>query len=212
MSIRGSIAMWCLVAVGLQLPSLPKAPGKLVDVGGRNLHILCEGRGSPTVVFEAGASSFAIDWTLVQREVAKTHRACSYDRAGMGWSDEADPATPRSTAAILSALLTAAGERPPYVLVGASRGGLWIRDYLIDHSDAVVGLVFVDPSTEDRLFTTIDGKGIAIAEVTAEQLRATFPTGPVPIPRRSPPNRRAIRQAAARSVRDASPPGSQVDR
>src|SRR5688572_16690867 len=68
---------------------LPPPPGRLIDVGGRRLRLLCSGEGSPTVILEAGASSFAIDWTLVQREVARSNRTCSYDRAGMGWSDPA---------------------------------------------------------------------------------------------------------------------------
>jgi pimeloyl-ACP methyl ester carboxylesterase len=63
------------------------APGRLVDVGGRTLHINCSGSGAPTVIIETGASAFAIDWTLVQPEVARTQRVCSYDRAGSGWSD-----------------------------------------------------------------------------------------------------------------------------
>ena len=46
-------------------------PGKLVDVGGRKLHLYCTGKGSPTVILESGAGSFAIDWALVQPEVAK---------------------------------------------------------------------------------------------------------------------------------------------
>ena len=66
---------------------LPPAPGKLFDVGGgRKLHAICTGTGAPTVVIEAGASSFAIDFTLVQRQVEKSSRVCSYDRAGSGWS------------------------------------------------------------------------------------------------------------------------------
>src|SRR5438067_7809623 len=67
------------------LPAPP--PGRLVDVGGRKLHLLCSGAGSPTVILEAGASAFAIDWALVQPEIARTNRVCSYDRAGHGWSD-----------------------------------------------------------------------------------------------------------------------------
>ncbi len=57
------------------------APGILVDVGGRKLHLYCTGKGSPTVILEAGAGSFSIDWALVQPDVAKTTRVCSYDRA-----------------------------------------------------------------------------------------------------------------------------------
>ena len=165
---------------------LPEPPGRLIDVGGRRLHLLCTGRGSPTVVLEAGASSFAIDWTLVQREVSKTNRVCSYDRAGMGWSDESTPSTRASGSLDLHRLLAAAGEKAPFVLVGASRGGLLIRAYLLDYPEEVVGLVFVDPASEDRLFTMVDGQGVLIADVTAEQLRTTFPKETVSIPRRSP--------------------------
>ena len=146
---------------------LPAAPGRLIDVGGRRLHLLCSGEGSPTVVLEAGASSLAIDWTLVQREVSRGNRTCSYDRAGMGWSDPTTPATRASSAVDLHTLLGKAGEHG--VLVGASRGGLLVRSYLDAYPDDVAGFVFVDPSTEDRLFTMIDGQAIAIAEVTAEQ-------------------------------------------
>ena len=165
---------------------LPPAPGRLIDVGGRRLHLLCSGEGSPTVILEAGASSFAIDWTLVQREVSRTNRTCSYDRAGMGWSDPPSPTTRASSAVDLHTLLAKAGEHGPYVLVGASRGGLLVRSYLDAYPDDVAGFVFVDPSTEDRLFTMIDGQAIAIAEVTAEQLRTTFPKQSVAVPRRRP--------------------------
>jgi pimeloyl-ACP methyl ester carboxylesterase len=137
-------------------------------------------------VFEAGASSFAIDWTLVQREVAQTTRACAYDRAGMGWSDPSTRGPRAGRVDDLNALLAAAGERPPYVLVGASRGGLFVREYQADHPSDVAGLVLVDPSTEDRLFTRIGERDMLIAEVTAEQLRSTLPATPVAVPRRSP--------------------------
>jgi pimeloyl-ACP methyl ester carboxylesterase len=164
--------------------ALPPPPGQLIDIGGRRLHLLCSGQGSPTVVFEAGASSFAIDFTLVQREVAKTSRVCAYDRAGSGWSDPAKGKV--STAADLHSLLGAAGVKPPYVLAGASRGGLLIRTYLLEYPDDVTGLVFVDPSSEDRLFTMFNGEGVLIAELTAEQLKTLMPREPVPVPRRSP--------------------------
>jgi pimeloyl-ACP methyl ester carboxylesterase len=174
-----------LVALGAQqAPDLSPAPGKLVDIGGRRLHAICSGQGTPTIVLEAGASSFAIDWTLVQRQVEKTNRVCSYDRAGSGWSDPAGSGS--STARDLQALLKALGERPPYVMVGASRGGLMIRTYLLEYPDDVAGLVFVDPSTEDRLFTMLNGQGVLIAELTADQLATTFPRQPVTVPPRKP--------------------------
>ena len=75
------------VWVAAQQVDIGPPPGRLVDVGGRKLHVNCSGSGSPTVVLEAGGSSFAIDWSLVQSDVARTHRVCAYDRAGSGWSD-----------------------------------------------------------------------------------------------------------------------------
>lgn len=163
------------------------APGRLIDIGGRRLHLHCSGSGAPTVILEAGASSFAIDWALVQPDVAERQRVCSYDRTGSGWSDAAVLVeTPARVVADLHALLTAAGERPPYVLVGASMGGLYVRLYQLDHPADVAGLVLVDPVTEDRLFTQVEGKTVTIASLTADQLRPTLPSGPVNIPVRKP--------------------------
>jgi pimeloyl-ACP methyl ester carboxylesterase len=181
-----SVLLACSLTAALAAqPELPPAPGKLFDIGnGRKLHLLCSGQGSPTVVFESGASSFAIDFTIVQRELEKSHRVCSYDRAGSGWSDPLPPDTLATDARDLHALLSAAKEAPPYVLVGASRGGLLIRAYLDAHPDDVAGLVFIDPATEDRLFGMVGGQPIAIAEMTAEQMRSTLPGRPVRIPRR----------------------------
>jgi pimeloyl-ACP methyl ester carboxylesterase len=169
-----------------QVAPLPSPPGRMVDVGGRRLHLLCSGQGQPTVVLEAGASSFAIDWTLVQRDVARSNRTCSYDRAGMGWSDPLPPDTRASSATDLHNLLERAGETGPFVLVGASRGGLLTRAYVLEYSYEVVGLVLVDPASEDRLFTMLNGEGVLIAELTAEQLATTFPKQTIPVPRRSP--------------------------
>ena len=70
--------------------------GRMVDVDGRRLHLHCSGSSAPTVVVEAGASSFAIDFALVQPEVAKATRVCSYDRAGSGWSEAAPTSRRRS--------------------------------------------------------------------------------------------------------------------
>ena len=184
---RVVLAVCCVIAsLGAQQPGLPAPPGQLVDVGGRRMHLLCTGTGGPTVVLEAGASAFAIDWTLVQREADRTTRVCSYDRAGMGWSDSSTTTTRASEAADLHTLLRAAGEHPPFVMVGASRGGLLIRAFALDHPDDVVGFVFVDPATEDRLFTMVNGQAVLVAEVTPDQIRAMLPRQSVPIPRRAP--------------------------
>src|SRR5215470_6105674 len=102
------------------------APGRLIDVGGRKLHLYCTGTGSPTVILVAGGGAFSIDWALVQPKVAHDTRVCSYDRAGLAWSDRG-PAdeTVEQTVSDLHILLRNAGEKGPYLLVGASVGGLY---------------------------------------------------------------------------------------
>jgi pimeloyl-ACP methyl ester carboxylesterase len=180
-----SLLACCLSAALAAQQELPPAPGRLFDVdNGRRLHLLCTGQGSPTIVIEAGASSFAIDFTLVQRELQRSHRVCSYDRAGSGWSDPLPPFTPSTDARDLHAVLATAKEPAPYVLVGASRGGLLIRGYLGAYPADVAGLVFIDPASEDRMFGMVRGQAMAIAEMTAEQMRSTIPGNSVRVPRR----------------------------
>lgn len=121
-------------------------PGKMVDVGGYSLHINCTGSGNPTVVIESGWGGSSSSWGWVQPEVAKTTRVCTYDRAGMGWSEVSpEPRTAREFAKELHILLRNAKETGPYVLVGHSLGGYTVRVYAKDYPANVSGLVFVDP-------------------------------------------------------------------
>ncbi len=61
--------------------------GRLVDVGGHKMHLDCEGQGAPTVILESGLWDDATVWHNVQLEIAKSAQVCSYDRAGLGYSD-----------------------------------------------------------------------------------------------------------------------------
>jgi pimeloyl-ACP methyl ester carboxylesterase len=120
-------------------------PGKMVDVGGYRLHIHCSGSGSPTVVIESGWGDSSASWGWVQPEVAKTTRVCTYDRAGMGWS-EASP-RPRTTSVYVSelhTLLKNANEPGPYVMVGHSMGVFTVLVYAHDYPSDVAGMVLVD--------------------------------------------------------------------
>ena len=125
----------------------PQPPGHLVSLGTHRLHLHCLGAGSPAVVFDAALGGSSLSWTFIQPEVAKFTTACSYDRAGFGWSDAGPmPRTVGRLAAELHALVRAAEVPPPYVLVGHSFGGLSIRAYASRHPEDVAGLVFVDPA------------------------------------------------------------------
>jgi pimeloyl-ACP methyl ester carboxylesterase len=125
-------------------------PGKLVDIGGYRLHLHCTGKGNPTVVLIAGGGDFSFDWSLVQPNVSRFARVCSYDRAGLAWSDPGPtPRTMRQDAHELHTLLSAAQIQAPYVLVGHSMGGLIARVYAAQYPNEVAGMVLVDATHED---------------------------------------------------------------
>jgi pimeloyl-ACP methyl ester carboxylesterase len=126
-------------------------PGRLVDVGGRKMHIHCTGAGSPTVILESGLGDSYVSWRQVQPEIAKFAHVCSYDRAGLGYSDPvSEPRTSKVIAQELQQLLRAAGVNPPYILVGHSMGGYDVRFYAKLYPTEVAGMVLVDASHPDQ--------------------------------------------------------------
>src|SRR5947209_18860954 len=125
-------------------------PGQLVDAGGFRLNLYCMGSCSPTVVFDSGWGDWAPAWSKVQPEIAKWTRACSYDRAGTGFSD-AGP-MPRTSVHIAEELRTAlhhAGIGGPYILVGSAFGGDNVRTFADLYMDEVAGLVLDDADPTD---------------------------------------------------------------
>lgn len=141
-------ATYEMIAGAADFSTYPPA-GRLVDVGGYRMHLDCRGEGSPTVVMDAGLGGSSLDWSLVQTDIARTTRVCSYDRAGMGWSDASPlPRTPSHIADELHLLLTNAGVAGPYVLVGHSLAGKNVRMFALAHPDEVAGMVLVDARSE----------------------------------------------------------------
>lgn len=127
-------------------------PDQLVDVGGgRRLNIHCRGKGSPAVIFDSGSNDSAIAWALVQPAISKTNATCSYDRAGLGFSDAATrPGTAANDVDDLHKALQIEHIKPPYILVGHSAGGMAVRVFADRYRDEVVGMVIVDGSHEDQ--------------------------------------------------------------
>jgi pimeloyl-ACP methyl ester carboxylesterase len=126
-------------------------PGRLVDIGGYRLHLFCTGEGSSTVILEAGGGNPWLSWYKVQPQVASFARVCSYDRAGLGWSDPSPkPRTAKVIAEELHTLLHNAGMKGPFVLVGHSLGGMDARMFANQYPMEVAGMVLVDSSHPDQ--------------------------------------------------------------
>jgi pimeloyl-ACP methyl ester carboxylesterase len=134
-----------------------EAPGEMIDIGGRRLHLLRRGEGSPTVILESGGAggSSTQDWPLLNRIARFTH-GLSYDRAGLGWSEPTPaPRTFNGMAGDLDALLEAAKEPPPFVLVGGSFGGILVRAYCRLFPAKAAGAVILDAVDEAKYFPTM---------------------------------------------------------
>jgi pimeloyl-ACP methyl ester carboxylesterase len=131
--------------------------GKLVQAGDIKLNIECSGEALPTVILESAGAFTSRSWAKVQPEVAKFARVISYDRAGYGWSESSTyPRTATQLAKELKALLDAAGEKGPYILVGNSVGGYVNQAFANEYPQDVAGMVLVDASHPDTETKTIE--------------------------------------------------------
>jgi pimeloyl-ACP methyl ester carboxylesterase len=179
-------------------------PGVRIDIGGWSLHLNCSGPfgSGPTVVLEAGSGDFSPTWTFVQPRVESFARVCSYDRAGSGWSDLGpSPRTIRQVAYELHTLLRAAGERPPFVVVGQSYGGLYVRAFASAYPDEVHGMVLIDSAHEDDILF-INGRMIRQSELATGE--------PIPPVKTSNPLKESdipanVRQQIEAAVRQLGP-------
>ena len=157
------------------LPAPYFAAGERVDIGPRSLYLDCRGSGLPTVVLEAGSGSDSGTWSAVHDALATTTRTCAYDRTGRGRSDPRPRHTLAEAATDLRAVLDAAGETGPYIVVGHSLGGAYGRVFADAHRAEMAGLVLVDAFNPDLqaswihpLLGTLRGE----YDVTLEGLRA----------------------------------------
>ncbi|WP_019912531.1 alpha/beta fold hydrolase [Paenibacillus sp. HW567] len=128
-------------------------PGKLVDVGGYRLHINQAGTGSPAIILEAGSGETSLSWRDIPQELAKFATVVSYDRAGYAWSEAATvERTGSNIVNELHAALEHEGIKGPYLLVGHSLGGMYVRLFAQTYPDEVSGLVLIDarPENDER--------------------------------------------------------------
>jgi pimeloyl-ACP methyl ester carboxylesterase len=140
-AVPALLAGWFLAAQGAPPPPYPP-PGRMVDAGGYRVHLYCTGEGSPTVIVAGAGYSF--DWALVQPEVSRFTRICTYDVSGTAWSEPGPALTCSGRVDELHTILNKAGIRGPYILAGFSIGGLIERRYADLYPNEVVGMVIVD--------------------------------------------------------------------
>src|SRR5688572_7249291 len=142
--------------------------GRMVGLSGWSLHLHCVGERNPSepaVILEAGASSFSVEWSLVQPRVRDFAYVCSYDRAGLGWSDLGPhPRTLRQVVWELRTLLRTAGVQPPYVFVGHSAGGILAKLYTFTYPADVVGLVLEESGYESGVRVFQNGRLVRLVD------------------------------------------------
>jgi pimeloyl-ACP methyl ester carboxylesterase len=161
------IAMLLIFAVGGGLATVSAAPassattatGRMIDVGGHRLYIECTGSGGPAVILQAGLGASSSSWAAIAPAVAATTTVCTYDRAGHGRSDEAGPQDGIALATDLHTLLERAGVPGPYVLVGHSSGGPYVRVFATRYADQVAGMVLLDAQPPDAFTALPDYPG-----------------------------------------------------
>jgi pimeloyl-ACP methyl ester carboxylesterase len=214
------VAVLALAALGATYESVTllrdqhtyPAPGKTFEVHGHRLHLDCHGRGAPTVVLANGLGEISASWARIAGPVAATTRVCAYDRAGQGWSSDADSPQDGVTAARdLHALLAVAGEHGPYVLVGHSTGGTYSMTYAAEYPEQVAGLVLLDSSSPEQ-FTRLPDyprqyalmrRGLALLPTLDRLgLARAFSASPLPAPARDQVEALTATARAARNGRD----------
>lgn len=156
------------------------APGQLVKTTYGDVHLNCQGEGDVTIILESGMGDSSLEWTEVQPAVAQFAKVCSYDRFGLGWSSPSKEAlTATQIADNLQQALAEAKVEGPYLLVGHSIGGVYIRAFAQQFPEQVAGIVLIDSAHENqqsRLPAAVTKEDAAIKTI-AKALRVMAPAG-----------------------------------
>lgn len=151
--MRAALSLLLILAITLaDAHPMGAPPGRMIDIGGRRLHLNCLGRGAPTVLIDIGLGAASLEWEGVMRRVAVNQKVCVFERAGYGWSEMGPyPRTSSRHADDLYLLQLAAELKPPFVLVGHSYGGYDMQLFARRYPYLVAGLVLVDASHPEQV-------------------------------------------------------------
>jgi len=187
-SRRAVLLFWVAVAVSLPVGGLIyeayadamdaqafPPPGALVDIGGRQLHLLCIGDGEPTVFFESSGWGTALSSAAARERIATRTTVCSYDRSGLGWSEPGPSiASSADLARDLAVLQDRAKLRAPYILVASSIGGLTAEMFARQYPERVAGLILLDAANSAILPRLASESGVITSSACASSLLAHF--------------------------------------
>ncbi len=148
LTISGATFQWLQAAADRE--KFPP-PGRLVEVDGLQMHLDCRGSGKPVVILEAGLGFGSSSWSLVHDAMSEHSEICAYDRPGLDWSEPINRvAGADEVATRLNKLIELGGIEGPYVLLGMSAGGVYVREYFHQYPQDIIGMVLVDSSHEQQ--------------------------------------------------------------
>ena len=154
------------------------SPGRLYDDDGLSIHMDCRGKGSPTILMEAGLTSGSSSWSLVHDAIATTTRVCAYDRPGMDWSEPIGRvADAKEVSDRFHRLVDQSDIEGPKILLGMSAGGVYVREYYRNHPEEIVGMILVDSSHEQQQNRLPEFVGSEIFDTMLNACRLLQPIG-----------------------------------
>lgn len=128
-----------------------------IDLGDFELYSCMRGKGKPTIIFESGHASTHETWNFIQQKISADNTTFSYDRAGIGLSDNSIyMRTSLNKAKELHKLLKQAEINGPYIIVSHSTGTWVSRIFAMLYGNELAGLIFVDPTHEDTNEFTVN--------------------------------------------------------
>ncbi|HVG91497.1 MAG TPA: alpha/beta hydrolase, partial [Alphaproteobacteria bacterium] len=128
-----------------------RAPGSLVKLENRTVHVHQLGFGSPPIILEAGIAASSLNWSILQPKLAALASTFSYDRAGFGWSTSTGRQCRLSQMADeLHQWIDMLRVPRPYVLAGHSYAAYILRVYAQRFPDELAGIILIDPLTPEE--------------------------------------------------------------
>lgn len=150
MAVLALMALLQAVYTRIDFRKFP-APGRLVNVAGRMMHVQQQGSGRPAVILESGIAASSLNWSLTQPPIAAYNAVVSYDRAGFGWSDATRPGCSLDTICEeLHELIAVLAVPKPYIIVAHSFGAYIVTAYTQRFAGEVAGVVLIDPLTTEE--------------------------------------------------------------